>query len=60
MKVKPNRNKLIQFMALHKLKCKDVAELLNVKMQTVKVYRCKIGVDIPNNSFDLLVFRVKE
>lgn len=56
---KPNRTKLIQLMADHKLKCNDVAELLGVKFGTVKVWRCKIGSDIPNNSFDLLVFRVK-
>lgn len=42
----------------HKLKCRDVAELLGVKMQTVKVWRCKIGSDIPGNKFELLQFKV--
>lgn len=57
--MKKNRTKLIQLMADHKLKCRDVAGLLNVKMQTVKVYRCKIGSDIPDNSLELLMFKVK-
>ena len=56
---KPNRTKLIQFMADHKLKCNDVAELLGVKFGTVKVWRCKIGSDIPDNSLELLAFKVK-
>lgn len=57
--MKKNRTKLIQFMADHKLKCRDVAEKLGVKPQTVKVYRCKIGSDIPDNSLELLMFKVK-
>ena len=59
MKIKKNRTKLIQLMADYKLKCHDVASLLNIKTQTVKVYRCKIGSDIPDNSLDLLAFKVK-
>ena len=59
MKSKPNRNKLIQLMQDNRLKCKDVADMLGVKMQTVKVYRCKIGVDIPDNSLELLRLKLR-
>lgn len=56
---KPNRTKLIKLMADYRLKCKDVADMLGIKMQTVKVYRCKIGVDIPDNNLELLRLKVK-
>lgn len=58
--MKLNRNKLIQLMNDRKLKCRDVAEMLDVKEQTVRMWRCKIRDDIPSGKLELLQFKIKQ
>lgn len=56
--MKKNRQELISLMSDKTMKCKDIAKLLSVKTSTVKVWRCKIGVDIPDIKLELLKHKV--
>lgn len=60
MKDKKNQPKLKSLMTIHQINCVKVSELLKVKAQTVRVWRCESGMDIPDNMLELLEFKVKE
>ena len=57
--MKANRKKLISLMTKYNINCLKVSELLKVKAQTVRVWRCESGVDIPDSMLELLKFKVK-
>lgn len=58
--MKPNRAALIELMHKHRLKSKDVANMLNVKPTTVNVWRCAIGIDISNLKLELLEYKTQK
>ena len=57
--MKANRKKLLKLMSTYQINCVKVSELLKVKAQTVRVWRCESGMDIPDNMLELLEFKVK-
>lgn len=57
--MKPNRIKLKQLMAQHDLNCIAVSKLLGVKPDTVRVWRCNSGHDVPSNTLELLTLKLE-
>jgi DNA-binding transcriptional regulator YiaG len=53
-----NREKLISLMTEHNLKCPQVALLLGVKNNTVRLWRTKGHKEIPDQKLELLRFKV--
>lgn len=54
----PNREKLLQLMADHRLSVAQVAELLGRSAQTVNEWRCINAKNISDNNLELLEFKL--
>ena len=54
-----NTEQLIEVMTKKGLKAKDVAEILGVKVNTVRIWRTLRGKVIPDNKLELLKYKLK-
>lgn len=53
-----NREKLISLMTEHNLKCQQVADILGVKNNTVRLWRTIGAKEIPDGKLELLRFKL--
>jgi len=53
-----NREKLISLMTEHNLKCPQVASMLGVKPNTIRVWRSKNVKYVPDSKLELLKFKL--
>lgn len=54
MSTPPNTERLKELMHVHRLSCKDVAEILNRSVSTVEEWRCTNSRTISANNLKLL------
>lgn len=57
--MKANRQTLKELMTKHDVNCVEVANLLGVKPQTVRQWRCGSGKDVSGNNLELLKFKLE-
>lgn len=58
--MKRNQQKLMDLMYHHKLKAGDVASMLHIQPNTVRVWRCNIGVAMPDSKIELLQLKLEK
>lgn len=58
--MKQNQQELMDIMYHNKLKAQDVANLIGCKPNTVRVWRCNIGIAMPDAKMALLKMRLGE
>lgn len=55
-----NRKQLISLMQNSNVNCIDVSKILDVKPNTVRVWRSINGASIPNKTLELLVYKLEK
>ena len=58
--MKRNQQELMDLMYKHKLQASDVATLLNIQPNTVRVWRCNIGMSMPDSKLELLQLKLEK
>lgn len=58
--MKRNQQQLMDLMYHHRLQASDVAELLNILPNTVRVWRCNGGMSMPDSKLELLQFKLEK
>lgn len=58
--MKKNRKMLLMIMQKYNLNCIEVAKILNMKPTSIRTWRCKNGIDICDNTLELLKLKLEK